>query len=183
MMRLSDSLNRVDVPVLIHTGWQDIFLGQAIDQYHSLRERDVNVAMTVGPWGHFDIEGKAAPMLIAENFDWLEAHFSGAPPQRSAPVKVFVTGANEWQDHSVWPPVTVTKTFHLQPGDNLADQACESSASASFTYDPTDPTPSVGGRLMFSKGGYRDDGDCRCDARGALPVVRRSRGAQSVANW
>lgn len=29
-MRLGDALDRVNVPVLIHTGWQDIFLQQAM---------------------------------------------------------------------------------------------------------------------------------------------------------
>lgn len=157
-MRLGDSLDRVNVPVLIHTGWQDIFLQQAIEQYAHLQERELDVAMTVGPWGHMDIEGKAASMLLAENFDWLSAHFTGSTPQRSAPVKVYVTGADKWQDHTVWPPASTPKTLHLQPEDVLGGEPSIPPASASFTYDPDDPTPSIGGRLMFSHGGYQDDG-------------------------
>lgn len=157
--RLADSLDRVGVPVLIHTGWQDLFFGQAIEQYHHLHARGVDVAMTVGPWGHLDIEGKAAPMLIAENFDWLSAHFSGAPLQRSAPVRVFVTGADQWQDRAVWPPPTAARRLHLQPAGKLGVEPCTAPSSASFNYDPTEPTPSIGGPLLFSQGGYKDDGE------------------------
>ncbi|MGQ4618856.1 CocE/NonD family hydrolase [Nocardia sp. R7R-8] len=156
-VRLTDALDRVEVPVLIHTGWQDIFFQQAMEQYHHLRERGVDVAMTVGPWEHLDIEGNASPTLMAESLDWLKAHFTGAALQRSAAVKVFVSGAGQWQDHASWPPATSSETLHLHPADGLREQPCEAPASASFTYDPNDPTPSVGGRLMFSRGGYQDD--------------------------
>ncbi|MEV6338769.1 CocE/NonD family hydrolase [Nocardia vinacea] len=157
-MRLADSLDRVRVPVLIHTGWQDLFFQQAMEQYHRLHERGVDVAMTVGPWTHLDIEGKAAPTLMAETLDWLSAHFTDAPLQRTAAVKVFVSGQDQWQDHAVWPPATTSRTLHLQPAERLGDQPTPSPTSASFTYDPTDPTPSIGGRLMISAGGYQDDG-------------------------
>ncbi|WP_433710206.1 CocE/NonD family hydrolase [Nocardia sp. CA-084685] len=157
--RLADSLDRVQVPVLIHTGWQDIFFQQSLEQYQHLRQRGVDVAMTVGPWEHLDIEGKAAPMLMAENFDWLATHFGGTAVRRSAPVKVFVTGAEEWRDDSAWPPETMPETLYPQPGGTLGDQVCKSPALTSFTYDPTDPTPSIGGRLMSSLGGYKDDSE------------------------
>ena len=156
-MRLADSLDRVGVPVLIHTGWQDIFFQQAMEQYHHLTARGVDVALTVGPWEHLDIEGKAAPQLMAESLDWLSAHLAGTTSRRSTPVKVFVTGADRWENHPVWPPATTERLFHLQLDGKLGDRRAASPASVSFTYDPAQPTPSVGGRLMFSHGGYQDD--------------------------
>ena len=156
-MRLAESLDRVHVPVLIHTGWQDIFFQQAMEQYHHLRARGVEVAMTVGPWGHLDIEAKATPKLMAESLNWLSVHLEGAESRRSAPVKVFVTGANRWEDHPVWPPETTEHLLYPLLDGELGDRRIESPASVSFTYDPADPTPSVGGRLMFTHGGYKDD--------------------------
>ena len=156
-MRLADSLDRVDVPVLIHTGWQDIFFQQAMEQYHHLTTRGVDVALTVGPWEHLDIEGKAAPQLMAESLDWLAAHLAGTTSRRTTPVKVFVTGADRWENHPVWPPETTERLFHLQLDGQLGDHRAASPASVSFTYDPAQPTPSVGGRLMFTHGGYQDD--------------------------
>lgn len=156
-MRLGEALERVNVPVLIHTGWQDIFLEQAIEQYRRLQERGIDVAMTVGPWQHMDFEGKATSKVLAENFDWLAAHLADSPLRRSAPVKAYVTGADEWNDHAVWPPATIPKSLHLQPAAGLGAEPCRLPATVSFTYDPLDPTPSIGGRLMFAHGGWRND--------------------------
>ena len=44
-----------------------------------------------------------------------------------------------------------------QPGGGLADTAPPAGSSASFRYDPADPTPTIGGRLLSPDGGYRDD--------------------------
>ena len=49
---LSAALDRVSVPVRFLTGWQDLFLGQTIGQYRRLRDRGVEVSLTVGPWTH-----------------------------------------------------------------------------------------------------------------------------------
>jgi putative CocE/NonD family hydrolase len=47
---------------------------------------------------------------------------------------------------------------YLQPGGRLGDAVPPDTAPAStFTYDPADPTPTVGGRLLSPAGGYRND--------------------------
>jgi predicted acyl esterase len=58
-----------------------------------------------------------------------------------------------------WPPDTAETVLHLWSGGVLDDQPAPADAApAAFTYDPTDPTPTVGGRLLAPTGGYRDDG-------------------------
>jgi putative CocE/NonD family hydrolase len=48
--------------------------------------------------------------------------------------------------------------LYLRPAGHLGATAPDQNAPAStFTYDPTDPTPTVGGRLLAPEGGYRDD--------------------------
>jgi putative CocE/NonD family hydrolase len=48
---------------------------------------------------------------------------------------------------------------YLQPGGRLGDAMPPDTAPAStFTYDPADPTPTIGGRLLSPVGGYRNDG-------------------------
>jgi putative CocE/NonD family hydrolase len=108
---------------------------------------------------HNDVLGKAAPTLTREALDWLAEHLAGdAPRTRWAPVRVFVTGAGEWHDLPEWPPPTSERVLHLAPGNGLADQpAATGAAQARFTYDPADPTPTVGGRLLAGTGGVRDD--------------------------
>ena len=97
-MRLGAALDRVQVPVLLQTGWQDLFLPQTLAQYTHLQERGVDVALTVGPWTHIETVGKGGPLLSREGVDWLAEHLSGTGSRlRWAPVRVFVTGVDEWR--------------------------------------------------------------------------------------
>jgi putative CocE/NonD family hydrolase len=57
-----------------------------------------------------------------------------------------------------WPPTTAERVLYLQPGGGLAEtRPPATSPSAGFRYDPADPTPTIGGRLLSPDGGYRDD--------------------------
>ena len=155
--RLGEALDRVQVPVLLHTGWMDLFLDQTMEQYDRLSKRGAEVALTVGPWQHNDIEGKAATQLVPEALDWLDRHLGGAAnDRRSAPVKVFVTGAAQWRDFSQWPPPAEPLTLRPHADGTLRTSTVDA-GTATFTFDPAHPTPTAGGRLLTSAGGYRDD--------------------------
>ncbi|MFB7274674.1 CocE/NonD family hydrolase [Streptomyces sp. NPDC056244] len=155
--RVADALQRSTVPTLLIGGWHDFFLTQTLQQYESLRSRNVDVALTVGPWTHLNVDNKIAmPQAIA----WLDAHAAGrAPVRRDAPVRVFVGGAKQWQDHQSWPPEGGRRTtWYLQKDGRLADSPpTAASSTTGFRYDPKNPTPSVGGRVMALSGGARDN--------------------------
>jgi hypothetical protein len=56
-----------------------------------------------------------------------------------------------------WPPVSEERAFYLHDDKTLGVQApAADSPPASFTYDPHDPTPAVGGPRMV-RGGRVDD--------------------------
>jgi putative CocE/NonD family hydrolase len=156
-MRLSAALDRVDVPVLLFGGWQDLFLEQTLEQYTRLRDRGVDVALTVGPWTHTEMLSKGASLTTKETLDWLGEHLAGTGTRRRPePVHLYVTGAQEWRDLPSWPPATTERTLFLGPRATLVDaEPREDAAPATFTYDPSDPTPTVGGRLLSPDGGYR----------------------------
>jgi putative CocE/NonD family hydrolase len=158
-LQLGDALDRVQIPVLLQTGWQDIFLQQTLEQYARLHQRGLDVALTVGPWVHNDTVGKAASTLFHESLDWLAEHLATSGRRtRWTPVRIFVTGADQWHDLPEWPPATTEKVLHPQPGGALDDQpAAADAAPVHFTYDPSDPTPTIGGRLLAVTGGYKDD--------------------------
>ena len=158
-MRLGAALERVRVPVLLFTGWQDLFLEQTLEQYARLRERGVDVALTAGPWTHAGLVTRGAGVLLRESMEWLAEHLAGTARRRRAPVRIFVTGADEWRDLQAWPPASDPLTLHLQPGGALAaDPPAADAPPSAFTYDPADPTPTIGGRLLSASGaGYRDD--------------------------
>jgi putative CocE/NonD family hydrolase len=99
-------------------------------------------------------------MLAREGLDWLAEHLGGVGSRlRWSPVRVFVTGLGEWRELPEWPPPSTERVLHPNPGARLGDEpAPDAAAPATFTYDPTDPTPTVGGRLLAAgAGGYRDD--------------------------
>ena len=157
---MSAALDRVTVPVHLVSGWQDLFLDQTLEQYAHLHERGQDVSLTVGPWVHLDLVTKAAGVVAREALDFLSEHLAGAGTRtRPSPVRVHVTGADEWRDLPSWPPATTGQTLYLQSGDRLGPEAPGSgTGTVSFTYDPTDPTPTIGGRLLSSgMAGRRDD--------------------------
>ncbi len=159
-MRMDRALDHCAIPVLLLSGWQDIFVDQTITQYQRLRARGVDVAMTVGPWTHDQMVTRASAMTTAETLQWLGAHLAGGgAPKRRMPVRVFVTGERGgWVDMPDWPPPALDRVFHLQPGRSLEPAAPPpGSGSVMFRYDPADPTPTVGGRLLTRNSGYRDD--------------------------
>jgi uncharacterized protein len=73
-------------------------------------------------------------------------------------VHVYVTGAKQWRDLPSWPPAASERVLHLQPGGALGDEfPSPQAAPSTFTYDPADPTPTVGGRLLSPDAGYKDN--------------------------
>lgn len=159
-LHLSGALERAEIPVLLLSGWQDLFLEQTLEQYGRLRDRGVTTALTIGPWTHGQMMTKAGATVIRESLDWLGAHLGGAAAQRSAPVHIHVAGTSDrdgWLDLSRWPPPMPEYPLYLHPSGRLAKAPPESGDSATFVYNPADPTPTVGGRLLSPMGGYRDD--------------------------
>jgi putative CocE/NonD family hydrolase len=156
-MRLTDALDRVDVPVLLFSGWQDLFLEQTVAQFAHLRGRNVTTALTVGPWTHTQVMTKGAPRVLRESLAWLDEHLAGRTATPRSPVRAYVTNG-DWLELPDWPPTMAEHVWYLQPAHELSESEPEESAPPStFVFDPTDPTPTIGGRLLSAEGGYRDD--------------------------
>ncbi len=157
-MRLGDALDRVQCPVLLQSGWQDVFVDQTMEQYERLHARGVDVALTVGPWTHIEPATKGRDFVVNEILDWLDEHLADSGVRsRPTPVHLFVTGAaQQWRDLPAWPPATTDRVFHLRPNGGLGDDPAPAGSTATFTYDPADPTPTIGGPTLL-RGGYKDD--------------------------
>lgn len=152
----SAALEKVTVPIRLATGWQDLFLSQTLRQYEILRERGVDVSLTVGPWHHQRTVSGGAGLLPAGHFAWLAEHLAGEPARSSpAPVRFRVTGTHEWRENAEWPPPARELVQHLRPGGRLGPEAA--TGGTSFDYDPADPTPTVAGPLIDLSAGVRDN--------------------------
>jgi putative CocE/NonD family hydrolase len=156
-LQLHQALERTEIPVLLLSGWQDLFLEQTLAQYHRLHERGVPVAVTLGPWTHTQMMTKGAPRVIRESLDWLDSHVAGTREVARKPVRIHV-GGHGWRDLDHWPPEMPEHVLYLRPAGHLGASAPDQNTPASsFTYYPGDPTPTVGGRLLSPEGGYRND--------------------------
>ena len=154
--RATEALRRSTVPTLLIGGWHDYFLDQTMAQYEALRARGVEVAMTVGPWTHMNVDNEIAlPQALA----WLDAHTAGRTPvRRETPVRVHVGGSRRWENLPDWPPAAAEQViWYLGADHRLTATPPAGPGTTSFRYDPADPTPSVGGRVMALNGGARDN--------------------------
>ncbi|MDR3664149.1 MAG: CocE/NonD family hydrolase [Mycobacterium sp.] len=157
-MALAKALDKVDVPVLLFGGWQDLFLEQTLTQFQHLRGRGVPTAVTIGSWTHTQVMTRGGATVLRESLAWLDAHLAESPTEAERPaVRVEVNGQG-WLTMPDWPPVATELTLYVQPAHRLGTTAPADSASPSrFTFDPTEPTPTLGGRLLSSAAGYRED--------------------------
>ena len=176
--RATGALERSTVPTLLVGGWQDLFLEQTVAQYGALAARGVDVALTIGPWTHLAVGTRGAGIVARETLAWLDEHLAGATGRaRRAPVQVALTGDKSWWELPEWPTPTTPRRWRLGPAGRLVDVACDAppdtpadattpsapaadpgaDIGAGFRYDPADPTPAVGGRLLTPDAGVRDN--------------------------
>ena len=149
------ALELVAIPLLLRTGWYDTLTVQTLNAYARARDRGIEVYLTIGPWTHTEACGSNA---MPEVFDFLDDYVAGRKQDhRAFPVEVFVTGAEEWRSLKRWPPPTQDRTVYLHGDNSLTTQVSKAdSPSASFTYDPHNPTPTLGGPRL-ARGGRVDD--------------------------
>jgi uncharacterized protein len=147
-LQVVDALDESRAPILLITGWPDAFVDQTLEQYRLLRSRGADVTLIVGPWTHGEGGGDA----IRESLRWFDGD------RQPSPVRIMVTGGGDWRDLPHWPPDFTERSLHLHPG-RLADEPQRTDGPPSrFVYDPADPTPTIGGRMLSVRvAGYRDD--------------------------
>lgn len=148
--RWSSATSSVAVPVSFVGGWYDIFLPGQLRDYAALRAAGQEPYLLIGPWQHTDQDGMATS--VRESVAFLRAQLlDGEAPLRPGKVRVHVGGLegdSAWRDLPDWPPPATEQRWHLQAGGALSTEPPEASAPDGYTYDPADPTPSVGGPVL-----------------------------------
>jgi putative CocE/NonD family hydrolase len=147
----SETVKDVTAPINLVSGWYDIFLPWTLRDYHVLRASGKQPYLTIGPWAHASTA--LITFSIREALAWYSTYLLGDRSQlRKAPVRIFVTGANEWRDLSDWPPAGMRyQRFYLQPAGGLSKDIPPISEPDHYQYDPSNPTPSVAGPLLVGK--------------------------------
>ena len=124
----------------------------------------------VGPWLHglFDrvvgeVDFGPSVLLDAVNLGgmhlkWFD-HCLRDAPDSSAPVRIFVMGANTWRNENEWPLARAVPTRYYLAGQGRANslsgdgrllsQPADRQTADTFLYDPERPVPSRGGCTLF----------------------------------
>ena len=147
------ALPGLDIPVTMIGGWYDMSLPLMLDDYQALRDGGQTARLRVGGWHHTSRD--LFRYEFRDALEWFRAHLQGGPAPSWSGLRVETMGGGGWHDLPGWPPPASPQRWHLQPGGALApgapapadpatDTAGEGQPSR-YTYDPADPTPSVGG--------------------------------------
>ncbi|MDQ3612593.1 MAG: CocE/NonD family hydrolase, partial [Actinomycetota bacterium] len=166
------------VPSLHVGGWFDIFAGETAASYTAMRDGAGTAQarngqrLIIGPWDHLSYTGTyldrqfglAADILGVDLTSAHIAFFDRALRGRTnaldgtAPVRLFVMGIDQWRDEQDWPlPDTEYTDYFLSSSGraNTADGNGTLSPTGpgpdlhdTIVYDPADPVPSLGGRVI-----------------------------------
>jgi uncharacterized protein len=197
-----------DVPVLHLTGWYDSWTRQVSMNYIALSpKKSAPQRLTIGPWTHggqtSNVSGEveftpdAAIDLLAYRLRWYDRWLKGVKNavEDEPPVWIYVMGTGDdrrspagrlkhggsWRGEKEWPikrAREVSYYLHADGGLTLHSPT-ESRSETTYTFDPREPVPTIGGNIssnppLMTNGGYdqrpRDDTHA---ARNRLPLSER----------
>lgn len=159
----SDMAAEIAVPCFVIGGWFDHFPDDVLRCFRDLRERGAEPAraqhrLLFGPWLHGEVDAAEQGILdfpaaagVAEErtVRFWDHHLRGVANGWDAePVATFFQmGADAWVTGDGWSGRERVETpLYLQPGGALSGSPPPADgAPESFTYDPADPTPALGG--------------------------------------
>jgi len=164
-------------PVLLLGGWYDFFCAEQLFDYQDLRQLSNDCRLVVGPFTHWCVFAMQ-PKLFRSLFDFFDLHLLNDPcAKKLPPVEAFELGhENGWRQFDTWPPTNIsTQRYALAVGEKNAltlkhvpeyEQLEIEESEVEYVYDPTDPTPQIGGstfnpvncgRMAQNKVENRDD--------------------------
>lgn len=177
-MNLHSRTDSIRVPMIHIGGWYDCFSSGPVAAFTDLqRYAAIPQKLIMGPWTHHSTGSSAAVgqltysdaavdiLSIAVNwFDhWLldiandaekmpavHYYLMGDPNQPE-------DGGGVWLDAETWPPPEAQPVkYYLAAANSLALQKPSVENSISYTYDPANPVPTIGGNNLNIANGPRD---------------------------
>jgi putative CocE/NonD family hydrolase len=156
-------------PTLNIGGWYDVFLGDTIANFQTMRSQGAPAKLLIGPWSHSALGGAVGTRnfgmgaqssfinlqtdLLGLHLRWFDHWLKGIDTGIMAepPVKIFVMGANVWRDEQEWPLARAHAVpYYLHGGGRLGPDAPWDEAPDVFMYDPADPVPTCGGATLLT---------------------------------
>lgn len=151
----------IRIPVLLQTGWFDIFLEPTWRAFfHLAPEVRARSRLVVGPWHHGNAapggldcpgEGRFGQFQVKLALEWFNAVLSGG--EGGGGIDAYVMGEGAWRH---WPDDPVSgahSRLYLRRGQGgvhrLSLEAGAEDAPLTYRYDPSRPVPSRGGKLLM----------------------------------
>ena len=143
------------------SGWFDLYQQATLDNFTLLQARG-NQRLIIGPWVHGAVSAHRlanprfpaaeAVDLPAELTTFLRIALAGEPAATPV-VRYYTMGAlgepgapgNSWRTADRWPVASTPTKLFLHPDGSLAATAPTATAVKSYTSDPADPAPTLGG--------------------------------------
>lgn len=183
---------QIKVPVLHVTGWYDLMLRGHLDLHGQLqRGGDARLRshhrIIIGPWDHeaylgfrvtnagqrsFGPMAATGPaLMVSTALQWFDQWLLGkeTPLLKTAQVRYFLMGTNEWREANAWPPEHTLVNHYLHSGGRANTSGGDGALTAeppgtepadSYVYDPFNPVPTTGGRvLLLVPGGIEDQAE------------------------
>ncbi len=170
-----------DVPVLHVTGWYDSWTRSVCMNYMALSKAKKSThRLVIGPWVHgsqgSNVSGEvefgkdAAIDLLGFRLRWYDQWMKGMDSgiTSEAPVLIYVMGTGgdrksangrllhggSWRTEKEWPIARARdRAYYLfRDGSLRPEPPRESSDSTTFTFDPFNPVPTIGGNISSNAG-------------------------------
>lgn len=185
-VQTSDRFSLVTVPAVHYGGWYDIFGQGTIDAFVGYQHEGGAGAkgkqkLVMGPWTHAINTVAAGELVYPDNASgvpggsdemlvtWLLYHLGLNPDPAGVDaipaVQYYVMGdvgdpgapGNEWRSANDWPVPAAPVRMHLHP-DGTLSESCPSTdgGTTGYSYDPLDPTPTIGGANLLIPAGPMD---------------------------
>lgn len=173
-LSVREQLRRVNIPVLSLGGWFDNYAESDLDAFSRLAKRHDNVETWIGPWAHSpalkfptrDFGPQSVVPIRLKQAEWIDRWLkapAGDHPQilintaASPSLHIFVMGPNYWREEHEWPLARAHYTplyldsagrANSAAGDGVLHwQPVRKSQPDTFSYDPRNPVPTIGGNV------------------------------------
>jgi len=168
-LNLEARAKEMSVPALNIGGWYDVFVRSTIGSYMSMTENALTKRarngqrMIIGPWPHgWNKSTKTGEVDFGEEalidvetilLEWFGYWLKDGEELGEYPISIFVMGENTWRNEKTWPlDRTDYRSFYLLEDGAISEEPSDKKTpSLSYTYDPANPVPTLGGNIMDQK--------------------------------
>lgn len=158
--------DRIRIPVYLMGGWYDYYAGAAFTSFQRLREVGATkeIRIVLNPSDHLNrvVGDRPFGVNAAKNeselaIRWLDSVLKGIDNgiKDEPPIKIFVMGTNQWRHETEWPLARTRFTkyyFRSEDGGRIGRLSADPPGEeppTTYTYDPNDPVPTLGGNHSF----------------------------------